>query len=512
MTLSSAFSIANQSLGTISSQISVVSQNVSGANTTGYSTKTTNVITGADGSAQMSGVSRIANLALQKSSLAASSQQAADAAISAGLDQIDQSLNISSSSASSTTSSTTPADMIANLASSLQTLATTPNSASAAQGVVFSAQSVAQSLNAATTATQNVRAQADASIGTAVNTVNQLLGQFQTVNNAIVAGSATGADVTTALDQRDQLVSQISQYMGVSTLVGPNNSMSLYTDSGVTLFDTTPRAVSFTPTSQFSATTTGNSVSIGGIPVTGASAGAMALQSGSIAGLTQLRDVIAPQFQAQLDETARGLIVNFANAENASGVGVSPGLFTTNPATDANSAVAANPPAIIAGLAGEISVNPNAVNNPGVLMSAGGISSNTASASGSLAYAQQLQDALSNPTSLYSVTGNGVGVADTSTSASLAPATGVSVQSYATNSVGWFEAQRQSADNSSTYQSALMTQTQQALSSATGVNLDAQMSQMLTLENSYQASAKLLATINDIYTTLFTTLQPQAQP
>lgn len=48
-----------------------------------------------------------------------------------------------------------------------------------------------------------------------------------------------------------------------------------------------------------------------------------------------------------------------------------------------------------------------------------------------------------------------------------------------------------------------MTQTTQALSNATGVNLDDQMSQMLALENSYQASARLLETINSLFATLF---------
>jgi len=109
MTLSSAFAIANQSLGTLSGQMSIVSQNVSGANTTGYSAKIANVLTDPDGSAFISAVTRAVNSALLKSSLSATSQQASSSSLSSGLDQIDQFLNISSSSASDTTSSATPA-------------------------------------------------------------------------------------------------------------------------------------------------------------------------------------------------------------------------------------------------------------------------------------------------------------------------------------------------------------------------------------------------------------------
>jgi flagellar hook-associated protein 1 FlgK len=505
MSLSTAFAIASQSLGTLSNQINIASENVSGANTTGYSTKSANVVTGLDGSAQISGVTRATNAAMLKAALATTSQQGSTSALSAGLDQIDQFLNISSSSASSTSSSRTPADMIANLAASLQAFASTPTSASAAQTVLSNAQSLAQSLNAATTQTQSVRQQADSSIASAVTNINQLLSQFQSVNNAIVSGTQSGADITTALDQRDQLVTQLSQYMGISTVPGPNNDMSLYTDSGVTLFQTTPRSVTFQPTASLSAGTSGNPVYIDGMQVTGSPSPTMALQSGSLVGLTQLRDVVAPQFQDQLDETARGIINAFAESDqNDPTQPKLAGLFTTSAGIAAGNPLPGS--SLVPGLAAQIVVNPDVDPSQGgnlSLLQYGGISGNSAyafpsqGASGASAYIQQLLNGLSAIQSFEPSAGNG---------------TSASVTSYATSSVGWFEAQRQTADNAATYQNALLSQAQTALSSATGVNLDAQMSQMLSLENSYQASAKLLAAVNDLYTTLFTALQPQAQP
>jgi flagellar hook-associated protein 1 FlgK len=42
-----------------------------------------------------------------------------------------------------------------------------------------------------------------------------------------------------------------------------------------------------------------------------------------------------------------------------------------------------------------------------------------------------------------------------------------------------------------------------ALSNATGVNLDDEMSRLLDLEHAYQASAKLIATIDNLYQMLF---------
>ena len=62
--------------------------------------------------------------------------------------------------------------------------------------------------------------------------------------------------------------------------------------------------------------------------------------------------------------------------------------------------------------------------------------------------------------------------------------------------------ENQQASNASAYQSALATQATSALSNATGVNLDAEMTNMLNLENSYASSAKLLTTVNSMFSAL----------
>ena len=68
--------------------------------------------------------------------------------------------------------------------------------------------------------------------------------------------------------------------------------------------------------------------------------------------------------------------------------------------------------------------------------------------------------------------------------------------------MSWLQAANQQASNASSYQSALATQANAALSNATGVNLDAEMTNMLNLENSYASTAKLLTTVNSMFTAL----------
>ncbi len=75
---------------------------------------------------------------------------------------------------------------------------------------------------------------------------------------------------------------------------------------------------------------------------------------------------------------------------------------------------------------------------------------------------------------------------------------------YAAASVSWLEAQKQTVSNESSYQSTLLTSTTSALSNATGVSLDNEMSKMLDLEQSYSASAQLMSSINTMFTSLIT--------
>lgn len=494
MNLSSAGTIANQSLGSVASQINVVSRNISGVNVPGYTAKTALLSTGGDGAAQIDGVTRATSVALFRNSLQATSAQAAFLALSAGLDQIDQSMNISAGSASDAAASQSPAALISALSNALQQYSASPSSTTSAQAALASAKALVQSLNDATTAVQQVRQQADADIASSVANVNSLLAQFQDVNADIVAGAQAGRDITDSLDKRDALLSKLSEEIGITTVTRPNNDMVIYTDGGATLFETSPRTVSFKPTDTFTPATIGNAVYVDGVQITGSSGSSMTLQSGRLQGLTQLRDVVAPQYQSQLDETARGLVTAFAETDQTNPLSAAqPGLFTYPGATSAPGA------SVIVGLAGEITINANVDPSLGGninLLRDGGISNpgdpaytnNTSGAAGYSARILQLIAALTTPQTFDASVGLGATQ---------------SVASYATSSIGALEAQRQQAHNSKTYQTTLLSQTSQALSNATGVNLDDQMSKMLDLENSYQASAQLISAVNAMYLALF---------
>jgi flagellar hook-associated protein 1 len=489
MSLSTAGAIALRSLGVVSSQISVTSRNIAGAGVAGVSAKYAKIAPG-DGGVSFLGVDRATDAALFRNLLSANAHQESSTTIADALTRIDKALNLSDPE-----NSRSPSSLISKLKGALQAFSATPQNPTSAQLAVGAARDIVASLHDATLAVQKERATADAGIAADVSEINGLLTKFGTLNTEIVFGSATGRDITDALDQRDSVLTELSKKVGVSAVSRPNNDIVLYTDSGVTLFETTPRKLSFQQTPTLSPGANGGAVYVDGVQVTGPGA-PLALRSGSILGLTQLRDDIMPQYQNQLDEIARGLVVAFAESDQSGAGGPDlPGLFTYPGATQSP------PPTLIPGLAGQILVNATvdpAQGGDATLLRDGG-------ASGNPAY-------VNNPTHAPGYADRLIALIETSArTMSFDPVAGLgsngSLETFSAASNGWLAATRQQADSATTYYDAVVSQTTQALSNATGVNLDDQMSQMLALENSYQASAKLLEAVNNMFDSLFAAIR-----
>ncbi len=364
MSLSTAFNVISSSFAANAAQTAVVSNNIANANTPGYSREIANVVTNSYGGADVASVTREANAALLEQVSSSTSQAATQQAISDGLSTLAQTVD-DSSSASSTSGAdqngASPSAMLANLESALTTYEDSPSSSSAADAVVSAASDLTSSLNSASATVTQVREQADQNMASSVSTINSLLSQFTAANNTVVQGLQTGANVSSAEDTRDSIVTQLAQQIGVSTITAANGSESIYTDSGVTLFQDTPRTVSFTATPTLVDGANGAPVTVDGVPITGPNS-PMPIQSGALAGYAALRDTLAPQYQAQLDQIAGGLINAFSESDQ-SGAGLPslPGLFTTPGATSLPSTSSTS---ATTGLAAKIEVNPAVEGNP----------------------------------------------------------------------------------------------------------------------------------------------------
>jgi flagellar hook-associated protein 1 FlgK len=496
MSLSSAYTIISSAFASTAAQSSTIASNISNASTPSYVRELANQVTTDYGGSEVISISRQANAALLDQLNASTSESSAQNIISTAVTTLAQSVSDSSNATSASgalQNGNSPSALLGDFQSALATYEASPSSETAGTAVVTASQNLVSSLNTGATAVSTAEEQADQGMANSVTTINSLLSQFQSANNAIVAGTQSGANISQAEDQRDSLLTQLSQQVGISTTTNANGSMSIYTDSGVTLFQDVPSTVSFTATTTYAAGVTGNAVTVNGIPITGAGA-PMAVQSGALAGYAQIRDTIAPQYGAQLDQIAGGLISAFAESDQSTPATLPtlPGLFTAPGLTSVPSATASQ------GLAAQIEVNSNVVPADGGnvnLLRDGGISDPTNSAytyntTGDAGYTGRIQEMTAALTTAQSF----------DTTAGLGGS--ASLVDYASSSVGWLQATNQSASDSASYQTSLTSQASTALSNATGVNLDTEMTNMLNIENSYQSSAKLLTTVTTMFSAL----------
>lgn len=487
MSLSSALRLATSALTTRQGEIAVTSRNIAGANQAGYTRKTAELATVLFDGAPLA--TTIARIERAEAPYLFAQMNAANAAAGAatelvnGMQGLQQTLEDPEKGLS-------PGAKIGRLFDALKIQATKPGDANAARSTFDAARTVATTLVKATQTVQGLRTTADADIAAAVGDVNALLARFEALNREVVRGTVTRADVTEAEDQRDQVITALSRQMGITTFRRANNDMVIVTDSGVTLFETIPRSVTFVPTPLFGPATVGNAVLVDGVQVTGPAAQS-ALQGGRLKGLSDLRDTVAPGYQAQLDEIARAVIEAFQETDQTSG-GNPPatGLFSWSgsPAVPATGAR-------IVGLAGEIAVAPAvdpAAGGQLMLIRDGGIAGavyswNPAGLSGFTDRLHALMDEFLLPRPF-----------DTSVSA--VPT--MTLNDFAASTASWLEARRKAANSLAEENKVTLSRTRQAVANGTGVNLDEELQTMLDIENAYAASAKLLGTVNRLFDTL----------
>ncbi len=480
MSLTAALHTARSSLQATSTQISVSGRNISGADDPAYSRKLATTTTTADGAARIPQISRAADAPLYTRMLDATARASGEQTMLEGLQRLAETIGDPELQQS-------PAAKIGAFATAVAQYANAPDDALFGQNVVTAGRDLADTLNTAASAVISVRRDADADMATSVARINHLLGQFSEFNSAVVAGTVLGTDVTDMLDKRDGVVAALSEELGVATIRRENNDLAIYTDSGVTLFEGHARTVSFEPTHIYLADTPGNAVTIDGVPVTSEAAG-MPLRDGRLASLARLRDDVSATYQLQLDEIARGVITAFAELDQSGAGGPAlAGVFDAGDTTI--------PDAGTAGVAGRFRLNPAvdpALGGSVELIRDGGING--------AAYRYNGSSSAGFPDRLLDLAVANTSAQSFASESGLASPSGLA--DFASASVGWLESLRQSATIDAEYQASVLARSSEALSNATGVNLDDEYANQLQLERSYAASAKLISIIDELFKTL----------
>lgn len=485
MSISSALSTTKQIFSNTGTQTSVTSTNMANTQNANYA-KRTAVLASSGNGAVVATISREQNEPLLRQSITSTSLASGQSTLATGLEEIRSLLGGNDYELSMSAKMTA-------LLNNIGAYSAKPSESTLASTVVSSAQDVVNTLNTTSNELQAIRARADAEMKTQVDKLNNLLGQFETANTAIMQAAAMGTQDNNALDTRDSLVKQISEIVGISSTIRAGNDMALYTTDGTTLFETIPRKVDFTATTTYTADTVGQKITIDGEELK-AGVGGDTSASGSLQALRQIRDGVAVTYQSQLDEMARGLVKAFAEVlptDPAGSFGAVAGLFTYKEGGAEQFDVPSD--ADSTGLSARIMVSSALTPPTGVptLLRDGGIND--------AGYKWNTN----NDSSYSSLLDRYVGMMQASQTFDAASGgTDKDLMSYASDSTGWLEALRSSSATATETKSAMQSRAAEALSSETGVSLDEELSLLLDIEQSYKAASKLVSTIDEMLSAL----------
>lgn len=222
---------------------------------------------------------------------------------------------------------------IVSLEESLIEAASRPESETRLQAVVYSAQNLADKINSAADSLMESRMAADKDIGNTVDFLQSSLQQVVDLNIAIQQSVSSGYDANSLLDQRQQVVDQISQIIPVKEIARENNTIALYTPGGAILLDSKAATIEFTSVATITPDMTIASGALSGLSINGQSVSTNAdkgpISGGRLAGLFEIRDELIPEAQVKLDAVARDLIERFqtTDVDPTLAVGAA-GLFT----------------------------------------------------------------------------------------------------------------------------------------------------------------------------------------
>ncbi len=306
MGLTTAVGITASGLKVTQSASALVSANIAGASTDGYTSKrtTTQAIYAATG---LVGFETTVSRAFDQEVF---DQLATSTSTASYLDSKNGYLEQINELIGSTENGAVLPTVLSTLTTDLQTLAAQPNSAAAQIQVANSAGIVAQTLNSLSTTVSDLQQSVNEAIGEGVDQINTLTKQISDLNDKIQLSSGTGADATGLMDARDQAVLKLATYVDVSVKQQSDGTVRVSTGSGLTLVDNTKATQLLLDNDGKLRIDDGSS---NGVEVL--SSGLVG--SGSMAGLFEVRDTILPQVQNQLDQIAAGLATAFSDTTTA---------------------------------------------------------------------------------------------------------------------------------------------------------------------------------------------------
>ncbi len=370
---------------------------------------------------------------------------------------------------------------LASLESAFIEASSRPDSSARLSAVVTAANDVATKLNTASDKIQDARMNADSRIDIQVNQLNEGLTQIHDLNTQIRNAIAKGQDPSTLQDIRQQSIDKISSIVPMKVIERDHGMVALFTTGGSVVLDGLASQFGYSRVGVIVPEMTIESGALSGLTLNGkdirVSGNSSPIQGGSLAALFEVRDELATGAQSQLDAVARDLVDRFQDSSvDTTRAPGDPGLYT-----DAGSAF---DPIDEIGLSSRISVNALVDPDQGgaVWHLRDGLGALTQGDVGNSALLQDLHGALT--AKRVAASGDFLGVSR-------------SASGLTSDFLSSVSADRAAAESKQSYSSAQQSSLQE-MEKAQGVDTDYEMQQLVMVEQSYAANAKVLVTLNNM--------------
>jgi len=317
--VSDVFGISISALKAFQTALSVTSNNIANANTPGYADESVELTAAVPQSAGQTAIGNGVDVAAINRAFSQATENQLNSSQSSlgqlnGLqnytNQID---NIIGTTAGGLTTA------LQSYYSAWSNVANNPTSAASRQALLSQAQGVANSFQSTSSQLQALNSDVNSRISADVQQINSIGAQIANLNQQIVSSgvSATGQQPNGLLDQRDTLVSNLSQLVGVTTTTDSNGALNVFIGTGqplvlqsaTTTLSTVPNQFNASQLEVASSTSGGNSIS-------------SSITSGDLGGLLAARNQAIDPALNQLGQIATA-VAQSANSLQNSGLDLS---------------------------------------------------------------------------------------------------------------------------------------------------------------------------------------------
>jgi flagellar hook-associated protein 1 len=302
--VSDVFGISVSALQAFQQAINVTSNNIANASTPGYDVESANLteaLPQSNGSATVGAGVVVTGISRAYSQAAANQLNTSQST----LGQLNALQNYSSQidNLFGTT--------VGGLSTSLQSfysafsnVANNPTSTASRQALLGQAQAVATSFQNASSELNSLNTDVNSRITADVQQINSIASSISTLNQQIVVGTAQDGNQppNELMDQRDQLVSNLSQLVGVSTTTDPDGALNVFVGNGQPLVLQGQTTTLTTVPNQFNASQLEISTSTANGNVISSS-----ITSGDLGGLLAARSQVINPALGQLGQVATAL-------------------------------------------------------------------------------------------------------------------------------------------------------------------------------------------------------------